>query len=148
MSPQRRRGSRAHDTFVLDAFALISLFANESTAARVEGLLERATDGRCRLAISTVNLGEVMYTIERRRGRATAADALRRVEQLPVRVVPADINLALEAARLKAESGMGYLDCFVAALARQLDAAVVTGDPDFKEVEGVVAVEWLAADSP
>jgi len=29
------------------------------------------------------------------------------------------------------------------ALAQQLDAVVVTGDPEFKSVEGIVRVEWL-----
>ena len=34
-------------------------------------------------------------------------------------------------------------DCFAAALAQRLGAAVLTGDPDFQRLEGAVAVEWL-----
>jgi uncharacterized protein len=46
---------------------------------------------------------------------------------------------------LKVASKMGYLDCFAAALAQHLEAAVVTGDPDFRQVEGMVAIEWLSS---
>ena len=37
----------------------------------------------------------------------------------------------------------GVRCAFAAALAQQLDAAVLTGDPDFQRLEGPVAVEWL-----
>jgi ribonuclease VapC len=40
---------------------------------------------------------------------------------------------------------MSYADCFAAALAQRLDAAVVTGDPEFEDIEraGELKVEWL-----
>lgn len=38
---------------------------------------------------------------------------------------------------------MAYADCFAAALARTRNAELVTGDPEFKEVEGEVKIAWL-----
>ena len=38
---------------------------------------------------------------------------------------------------------MSYADCFAAALAQRESAAVVTGDPDFRQVEQLVAIDWL-----
>jgi ribonuclease VapC len=58
-------------------------------------------------------------------------------------VQPIGEELAIAAARIKAERRMGYLDCFVVALAQQLNATVLTGDPDFRRVEDLVRIEWL-----
>jgi ribonuclease VapC len=54
-----------------------------------------------------------------------------------------DLQLVQEAAKLKASKKMAYADCFAAALARLRNVEVVTGDPEFKEVEGEVKVAWL-----
>ena len=40
---------------------------------------------------------------------------------------------------------MACAHCFAAALARLRNAEVVTGDPDFKQVEGEVKLAWLPA---
>jgi len=38
---------------------------------------------------------------------------------------------------------MSYADCFAAALAKDRKAHVVTGDPEFKQVEQEVQVLWV-----
>ncbi len=129
--------------FVLDSFAVMALLLDEQGAARVEELLEGAGMGEHELYITVVNLGEVLYTFENRRDMEAAQEALAFVDQSPIEIVEVDRSLALNAARLKATTGMGYVDCFVAGCAQRLDAAVVTGDPDFRRVEDLVAIEWL-----
>ena len=49
------------------------------------------------------------------------------------------------AAELKALGGLSYADCFAASLAQELDATLVTGDPEFAglEKEGLIRVLWL-----
>ena len=54
-----------------------------------------------------------------------------------------DLKLVREAAKLKATKKMAYADCFAAALAKIRNAELVTGDAEFKEVEGEVKVAWL-----
>ncbi len=38
----------------------------------------------------------------------------------------------------------GSADAFAAALARRHNATLMTGDPEFQKVEGLIRVEWLA----
>ena len=129
--------------FVLDSFALLAFFRAETAGARVRELLEQAHAGEIVLNITTVNLGEVFYRTIRERGREHAHEMLGRVEEFGVEIASVDLELALMAGALKAVSGIGYADCFAAALAQRLGAAVVTGDPDFRQVEHLVPVEWL-----
>jgi predicted nucleic acid-binding protein len=51
--------------------------------------------------------------------------------------------LTKEAAKLKASKKMSSADCFVAALAKLRRAELVTGDEDFKQVEGEIKVFWI-----
>lgn len=53
------------------------------------------------------------------------------------------MELALAAARLKAIFPLAYADTFAAALAQRGGVPVVTGDPEFKRLAGVVSVIWL-----
>lgn len=129
--------------FVLDSFALMALLEDEPGADRVQALLESASRGEHELYMSVVSLGELMYTIEDRRGVEAAQQALAFIDQAPVQLLDVDRTLALAAARLKAATGIGYADCFVAASAQLLDSTVVTGDLDFRQAEGEVTVEWL-----
>jgi ribonuclease VapC len=124
----------------LDSYALLALFLDEPGAARVQQILGQAD---AEVFLSVVNLGEVLYTMQTRRGRPAALQALDTIDASPIQLVDVDRPLALRAARLKATTRMGYADCFAAALAQTLRAAIVTGDSDFARVEGSVAVEWL-----
>jgi ribonuclease VapC len=133
---------------VLDSFALMALFQDEPGAARVQELLQGASRGEHELYMSVISLGEVLYTIEDRQSIEAAQRALAFIDQSPVKLVDVDRSLALAAARLKAATGLGYADCFVGACAQLLDAAVVTGDLDFRQVENEVALEWLPATEP
>jgi ribonuclease VapC len=49
----------------------------------------------------------------------------------------------LAAAHIKANHSVAYADAFAVAAAQELGGAVLTGDPEFKEVEELIAVEWL-----
>ena len=47
------------------------------------------------------------------------------------------------AARFKAHHRISYADCFAAALAKVSNGEVVTGDKEFKAVEGKIKISWL-----
>lgn len=129
--------------YVLDAFAIIAYLRGEEGAEKVRDLLHRASAGGARLYFCLVNYGEVLYISERMGGRLAAEEAIRVIDHLPLEVVPADRALTFAAAHLKAGYPLSYADAFAAALAWQLEAPVVTGDPEFRAVEGIVQVEWL-----
>lgn len=129
--------------YVFDAFSLLALIQDEPGASKVQEILDSANKGEHELYISVVNLGEVIYSLWRKRGVSAAEQVLAGLNQLPITSIDVDRTLAFRAAALKADYHLHYADCFVAALAQQMGAAVVTGDPHFRQVEGPVTVEWL-----
>lgn len=130
--------------FVLDSFALLAYLRREPGWRPVESLLRAAAEGRAELVGCVVSLGEVLYTTERIRGAEQARAALGYVEQLPLQWIDADRSLTLRAARVKAAHAVSYADAFVIALAQLRDATVVTGDAEFRSVQKLVRVRWLA----
>ena len=52
--------------YVLDSYALISYLQNESTADRIEALLGDSVQGRIKLYVSTISLGQFSCIAERR----------------------------------------------------------------------------------
>jgi predicted nucleic acid-binding protein len=47
------------------------------------------------------------------------------------------------AAQFKVKGKMSFADCFAAALAKENKADLVTGDQEFKQVEGEVKIHWM-----
>jgi predicted nucleic acid-binding protein len=129
--------------FVLDSFALLAYLQDEPAASRVETLLENAEKEKCRLMISVINLGEILYITERRAGVSKAQDSLALIRQLPIEVLPADEQAVFSAAHIKANHAISYADSFVVAAAVEKDAIVLTNDPEFESAETIVKVEWL-----
>jgi ribonuclease VapC len=130
-------------TKVLDSWALIAFFEDEPAAEAVEKLLEQATAERHKLLISVVNWGEVYYNTMREVSEAAAEQKLGEIAAMPIEIVPADQYLTHQAAIYKATKKMSYADCFGAALAKIKNAEFVTGDPEFKEVEKEIKINWL-----
>ena len=129
--------------FVLDSFALLAYLQDEPVASHIEKLLENAGKEKCRLFLSMINLGELLYITERRGSVARAQDALALIRQLPIEIVSVDEQTILAAAHIKANHAISYADCFAVATAIQENATIVTADPEFHSVESIVKVEWL-----
>ena len=129
---------------VFDSFAILALLENERCADEVAELLSQ--DGGY-LLMTYVNLGEVLYTIMRERGQDRADMALLALEATDLTFVPADRTLTLEAARLKARHRISYADAYCGALARLTSFPLVTGDPEFKQLESQTPIRWLVGRS-
>jgi predicted nucleic acid-binding protein len=130
-------------TYVLDASALMTFFEDRSGADKVEELLAKAAEAKRPLAMSVVNWGEVYYSVWCARGETAAAAMLNEIAQLPIEIVGVDMELGLQAARLKAEHNLPYADCFAAALAKTRKSALVTSDKDFERVESILKTLWV-----
>lgn len=128
---------------MLDSFAVLALLEGEMGAAEVAGLLS-AEEGV--LLMTYVNLGEVVHTVIRERGQSRADAVLLGLEATRVTFVPAERTLCLGAARLKARHRISYADAFCAALSEISGFPVVTGDPEFGQLEGHIGVRWIARD--
>jgi predicted nucleic acid-binding protein len=131
------------NAFVLDAFALLAYLQDEPAAARVEQLLEQALKEKCRLFVSIINLGELLYIIERKGGASKAQESLALIQQLPIEILPADEPAVFSSAHIKANHVLSYADAFAVAAAMHANACILTGDTEFKGLELMVKVEWL-----
>jgi ribonuclease VapC len=132
-------------TKVLDSWALMAFLQDEPAAGEVEKLLLKAAEDKHKLLLSVVNWGEIYYAIARAEGEAVAEQKVADLATLAIELVPVndDLQLVRQAAKFKASKKMAYADCFAAALAKLKNVEVVTGDPEFKEVESEVKVVWL-----
>ena len=133
-------------TKVLDSWALIAFFEDEPAADEVEKLLQQAADEKHKLLLSVVNWGEIYYNTMREVSQEAAEQKAQEIASLPIDIVGVadDLTLARQAAIFKATKKMAYADCFAAALAKIKSVELVTGDPEFKEVEKEIKVNWLA----
>ena len=68
------------------------------------------------------------------------------IDNLPMQVVEADRPLTFAAAHIKAHHPIAYADAFAVALAQRENATLITGDPELKHVENLVAIQWLSKD--
>lgn len=130
--------------YVLDSYALFAYFEDEEGADIIADLIKR-TAKDVSLFLSLINFGEVAYITEREKGTQQVVKLLEDVRRLPITLSRIDEERVLAAAHLKAHHPVSYADAFAIALAQELGAAVVTGDPEFKKVESVVPVLWLRA---
>ena len=132
-------------TKVIDSYALMALFNDEPGAGAMETLLLKAESGNPRLLMCVVNWGEIYYSIKRGASSGMAEEKAREIAGMPIELVgvDADLHLVRQAAAFKATRKMSYADCFAAALAKTRNAELVTGDPEFKKVEGEIKIAWL-----
>ncbi len=129
--------------YVLDSYAMITHFEDEAGGEQVRKVLKAAHSGKTKLYMSVINLGEIYYNTYRERGREKADEAVFIMEQLPVTIVNADMQITIEASGLKSVHPVAYADCFAAALGIRKKAKVITGDPEFKRFGEAVKVEWI-----
>ena len=130
-------------TYVFDASALIAFLQGKPSAARVNELLKEGVQGRVDILMSAVNFGEVYGVILRERGPDEAASAINAVRPLPIRLIEATPERALQAADVKSKYRLYYVDSFAAALALEYKATLVTSDTDFRKLGHGFPVVWL-----
>jgi predicted nucleic acid-binding protein len=121
----------------------MTFFDNRPGAEKVQDLFTQASEGKRDLSMSVVNWGEVYYSIWRVHGRVSARKVAAEISQLPIEIVPADIEITEVAAGLRAEHKLPYADCFGAALALIRNATLVTSDTDFRAVKDKIILSML-----
>jgi len=130
--------------YVLDANALVGYFEDRAIVAdRVEQLLQGALSLDLPLLISAVNWGEVFYIEWKYQGESGAREAAARLNELPIAVIPADLDRATRAATLKQKHNLSYADAFAAELAIERGASLVTADPEFSKLGKLISVYAL-----
>lgn len=109
---------------VLDSWALLAYMRDEPAAGRIQA--EWLAQGA---AISSVNLGEVLYLRIRGGGEERARAEVEEIRRL-LTVVDPDWPAVVTAATIKASGGLAYADAFCISAGLQLGAPIWTGDPE------------------
>jgi predicted nucleic acid-binding protein len=135
--------ARKAKAYVLDTWAVIAYLEDEPSGEQVEELIASAHEEQIPIYMSVVNVGEVWYTLAREVSAEDANASVKSLHDLRIQFEDADWNLTQEAARFKSRNKMSYADCFAAALAKAKKAELVTGDKEFKPLDGEIKISWL-----
>ena len=127
----------------LDSHALLRLLRDEPGAETVSQLLEKASQRDQAVHMTEVNYAEVQYIIRRKDGDAVWAAIAGELRAAPIEFHPATRPLADLASGFKARFRLSLADAFAAALAKEMKAELVTGDPEFKALEKEIRIQWL-----
>ena len=128
---------------VLDSWAMLAFFQNEPSADQVEKIITEAHANGADLLMSVVNVGELWYSVARTHSAKHADTIIAELRTLKIAFIDADWEVTQLAAQFKAKGRMAYADCFAAAVAKKFKAELVTGDPEFKQVDGEVKILWI-----
>jgi len=129
--------------FIFDSHALLKFFQKEKGYEKVVHLLEEIKKAGATKYINAVNLGEIIYSTKREFGDQKKLEVLANIERLNFTILTVSNNLIFQAAEYKAQYRISYADCFILASAIEHKAIIVTGDPEFKNVEHLVNIMWV-----
>ncbi|MCL0094427.1 type II toxin-antitoxin system VapC family toxin [Dehalococcoidales bacterium] len=134
------------DRYILDAYAILAYLKDEAEANIITELLGRAKEGKAKVFINWVTMGEVYYITCRESNENLALAAIEMIKAWPVTLIACAEKEIITAAGIKANYTLSFADAIVAATAKQQDATIVTGDPEFKTLEETYNVKllWLA----
>ncbi len=129
--------------YVLDSFSLLEYAENERGVNEVGEILKKALNDEAEVYLSVINWGERYYIAQREGGKERAELYKNTFARYPITIVEANKELTLYAAYYKAYNKMSYADTFAAALAKEKKAILVTGNKEFKALEGEIKITWL-----
>jgi len=127
---------------VLDSWSVIAYLEDEPAGEGIADIIADANNRGIPLMMSVVNAGELWYVIARRVSTGAANQAISEIRRLGIEFIDTDWDLAHTAAGFKAKKRMSFADCFAAALAKINRAHLVTGDPEFRQVEKEIKIVW------
>lgn len=128
---------------LFDSFALLRFLQKEPGSEKVLDLLRVAAREHNPCLLNVINFGEVLYTTQRRFGAEARMQVFVALQQMGIVILSCPDQLVYRAAELKAVYAMSYADTFAVASAMEHKACLVTGDPEFRQVEHLVHIEWV-----
>jgi len=135
--------ARKPKALVFDSWAVLAYLGDEASSQGVADLIASAHENRVPMYISSVNAGEVWYILAREISETEADKAVADLVRLGIELIDTNWPLTRIAGGFKAHHRMSYADCFAAALAKDRKADLVTGDKEFRQIEGDVSIHWL-----
>jgi predicted nucleic acid-binding protein len=129
---------------LLDSYALLAYLNKEDGFEKVRNVLANAQKSNLPVLMNELNVGETYYILYRKRGHEQAEYFLDTIlAGLPISMISNDFNAVISASKIKARNALSFADCFAVATAQRENAVILTGDPEFKNVEKLVKIDWL-----
>lgn len=132
------------ERYVLDSYAVLAYLNDEPGAQDIQEILHLAQEGQVSVFMSWVNLGEVYYRLQRIYDKQLARKALEIIKSWPITLLTVGEESTLLAGDIKARFRIAYADAFAAAATIINQGIMITGDPEFKQLENeVLKIKWL-----
>ena len=135
------------NVFILDACALIALFAGERGAEKVSDIIQDAIDEKATVKINQINLLEVYYYIINIYDQNKANEMLNVIRKFPIEVIIGlDDDTFNEAGRIKSKYKIPLGDSIAVAECITRSGILVTSDhSDFEKVENAekIMINWF-----
>jgi len=119
--------------YVLDANAVVTYIDGRDGKEKVKAVLQQGVAGSVSISMSVVNVGEAYYIVMRKLGESAAEKMLSAMRHT-VSFQPVELEMAIDAARLKEKYKLAYADSFAAALALRTNGILVSADPSFEKL--------------
>ena len=87
--------------YQLDSFALLRFFQKEHGGEKVRRILEEANGGAAQALLNVINLGEIIYLVQRRFGEAKKLEVLMHIQRMGIEVLPVPNDLVFASRRIK-----------------------------------------------
>ncbi len=127
--------------YVFDSYALLALLEDKPGADLVAGVINKQGAD---IYLSAINLGEIYYLLLRRSGLEQAESVLDSIAlEDAITVVEASWDRVKSAALVKATGGLSYDNAFAVALAKELVAPLLTGDPEIIAKAEVIGIQVM-----
>lgn len=124
---------------VLDSYAVLSLLFGEKSGEKVKKLLKEDNE----IYLNWNNLVEIYYIVQREESKEKAIKTISLIKAWSINLVEFDERICLLAGDYKSKGRISFADAFAIATAKNFNAVLVTGDPEFKPFEKEIKINWI-----
>ncbi len=128
---------------LLDAYGLLLFLQKDGPYHVIKTLFLDAQREKNPVLVNEMSIGEVFHIISSVHSIEKADTFMPLLEILPLEVISNSLDDIMQAARIKARYTIGTVSSLVVATAIFQKAMLVTGDPEFKKVDGLIPIQWL-----
>ncbi|MBN2029790.1 PIN domain-containing protein [bacterium] len=128
---------------LLDAYGLLLYLQKDGPYRVIKTLFWDAQQEKNPILVNEMSIGEVFHIISSVHSIEKAETFMPLLEILPFEIISNCLDDIMQAARIKARYAIGTVSSLVVATAIVQKATLVTGDPEFKKVNGLIPIRWL-----
>lgn len=129
--------------YVFDSYAFLAFFQLQKGHETISSMLTEISAGSAEGYMSVINLGEIFYMGYRKLGGVRANQGIKTILTMNIDMVNVNLEMSIQAAKLKATYKISYADAFAAALTQTKNGILITGDPEFKALEKIIKIRFI-----